>query len=254
MNLHLGPRFVRLVGFDRILRLFEAWLITVAQDPDSAAALRRLFAVSDIVDTQLDRTAIRHDGGVHPKHRLIRYHDFFVERIHADDRVLDVGTGNGALAFDIADRTGAFVTGIDVHRPYLEVARARFSHPRVEFVEADATTWEAPEPYDVIVLSNVIEHIEHRVELLQAIMRHARPSRVLVRVPMLQRHWEVPLREELGLPYFSDDTHFLEYDPAQLEAELAAAGLALTELQVLWGELWAEARPSAGPQPPADGR
>jgi 2-polyprenyl-3-methyl-5-hydroxy-6-metoxy-1,4-benzoquinol methylase len=245
MTLRPGPLVANLVGFDRMRRLFESWLVTVAQDRDSSRALRRLFEVADAVDTQLDRTAIRHDEGVHPKHRLTRYHDFFVDRIHEGERVLDIGTGNGALAHDIAERTGAHVTGIDVHRPYLDVARARFAHPRIDFVEADARTWSPGERYDVVVLSNVIEHIEHRVELLNAIVERTQPRRMLIRVPMLERHWWVPLRQELGLTYFSDATHYIEYDVAQLEAELAEAGFAVSELEIVWGELWAEARPSA---------
>ena len=65
---------------------------------------------------------------------------------------------------------------------------------------------------------------------------------------MLRRDWLVPLRRELGLPHFSDATHFVEYEPAELEAELRAVGFEPVELIVVWGELWATA--VAGPAPP----
>jgi len=34
-----------------------------------------------------------------------------------------------------------------------------------------------------------------------------------------------------------------EYDPDGLRAELREAGLEVVELEQVWGELWAEARP-----------
>jgi NADPH:quinone reductase-like Zn-dependent oxidoreductase len=57
----------------------------------------------------------------------------------------------------------------------------------------------------------------------------------------LKGDWLVPLRRELGLPHFSDATHFIEYEPAELDAELRAVGFEPVELVVVWGELWATA-------------
>jgi hypothetical protein len=48
----------------------------------------------------------------------------------------------------------------------------------------------------------------------------------------------------LGLPWFSDPSHVVEYDRARLVTELEEAGLETVEVQSCWGELWAEARPA----------
>ncbi|MDH3664638.1 MAG: hypothetical protein OEU92_32260, partial [Alphaproteobacteria bacterium] len=50
------------------------------------------------------RLSVAYDNGLHTKHRHMRYHDFFVERIAAGDRVLDIGCGPGKLAFEVASR------------------------------------------------------------------------------------------------------------------------------------------------------
>jgi SAM-dependent methyltransferase len=229
---------------DRVLDLvFRAWLDRIARR-EPAAALRRLLVLEHEVYARVDRTAIVYDGGVHAKHRLMRYHDFFVERVRPGERVLDVGCGKGELASDLAERGGASVVGIDVNEEYLDFARSRYGHGSVEFVRADALSQLPPGPFDVVVLSNVLEHIGPRIELLRRLVERARPRRILVRVPLLARDWLVPLRRELGLPYFSDATHEIEYDVAGLEAELREAGLEPAEVQVLWGEIWAEARPA----------
>jgi hypothetical protein len=49
------------------------------------------------------------------------------------------------------------------------------------------------------------------------------------------------LRSEVGLPHFSDPGHFVEYTPERLGAELAEAGLVISELSLVWGEIWAVA-------------
>jgi SAM-dependent methyltransferase len=188
-----------------------------------------------------DFGAIDYDEGVHAKHRLTGYHDFFVDRIRAGERVLDVGCGKGELAYDIAERAGATVVAVDASPWMLEFARARFSHPRVTYVQADAVGYTPDEQVDVAALSNVLEHIEARVDLLRALRERAGARRLLIRVPVRDRDWTVPLRRELGLDHFSDPEHKIEYDPGLLRDELAAAGWQMSEPQLVWGEIWAEA-------------
>lgn len=258
MTRRLGPRrvaaglarrlprrpFRYLLPYALVRPIARFWLTVVAADRDPRRAMRRLLEVHQDAYDQVDLGAIRYDGGVHAKHRLTRYHDFFVERINPGERVLDVGCGKGELAYDIADRAGAIVVGIDVNPWSLGFARERFAHPGVTYVEADVHGYEPEAPFDAVVMSNVLEHIEDRVELLRHLLETARPRRLLVRVPVLARDWIVPLRKELGLRYFGEETHVTEYDREQLREELAQAGFELTELVEVWSELWAEARPA----------
>jgi len=223
---------------------FRLWLGTIRAQPDKRKAMRELLQVYEDAYLGVDFGAIAYDQGVHAKHRLTRYHDFFVERIQPGERVLDVGCGKGELAHDIAERAGATVVAVDASPWMLEFARARFAHQRVTYVQADAVTYVPDESVDVAVLSNVLEHIADRPILLRALRERAGARRLLLRVPILDRDWTVPLRRELGLPHFSDPEHKLEYDPDLLRAELAEAGWDLVEPQLRWGEIWAEATPS----------
>jgi len=72
--------------------------------------------------------------GTHPKHHLMRYHDFFVERIRKGERVLDLGCGYAAVAASIAERAGAGVTGMDWSESNLAQARAMAFEPLAEQV------------------------------------------------------------------------------------------------------------------------
>ncbi len=65
------------------------------------------------------------------------------------ERVIDIGCGCGASAFDIAEAIGpdGAVTAIDISRPMLAVARERaeaLPAPTVDFIEADASIHPFP--------------------------------------------------------------------------------------------------------------
>lgn len=203
-------------------------------------ALRELLQLDANLGGLIDEAAMRYEGGVHPKHRLTRYHDFFVERVKPGERVLDVGCGYGAVAHSVASRAGAVVVGIDLDPANVEEARRRFAHPNLTFVRGDVTRDVPAERFGVVMASNLIEHLERRVEFYRGLQAAVRPARWLVRVPMIDREWRVPLRRELGLFHFSDPTHHVEYTRESFEAEVREAGLRVVHLQVNWGEIWAE--------------
>lgn len=202
--------------------------------------LRRLLTIDDDLTGLINQLALGYDDGVHAKHRLMKYHDFFVERIAPGDRVLDVGCGYGAVAHSIAQRTGATVVGIDADAGNVATARRRFPHPSLEFIEGTAPGDVPATAVDVVVASNVLEHIDDRIGFLTQIQRRVTAKRWLIRVPMSDRDWRVPLRRELGLFAFSDRTHFTEYTRDSFVEEMERAGFAVRSIQINWGEIWAE--------------
>jgi SAM-dependent methyltransferase len=70
------------------------------------------------------------------------------------DHELDLGCGcaSTSLAFARAVGTAGSVTGVDISRPMLEVAkrRARESGAKIEFIEADASAYAFKPDYDLI--------------------------------------------------------------------------------------------------------
>jgi SAM-dependent methyltransferase len=206
--------------------------------------LRALLRLDNWLYRAITDAAIRYGRGVHPKHRLIGYHDFFIDRIGPGERVLDIGCGNGAVDLDIVKATGARVIGIDHSRASVEYARRRHGHERLTFVEADARTFVPDGPIDTVILSNILEHLDGRVEFLRDLVDRLAPRRLLIRVPMYDREWLVPLKDELGVDYLLDPTHRVEYTQEALLKELADAGLRVEDLTVRWGELWVSARRS----------
>ncbi|HEC93683.1 MAG TPA: class I SAM-dependent methyltransferase [Candidatus Atribacteria bacterium] len=152
------------------------------------------------------RFAIRTEGGLHPKHRLMNYHKFFVDNIEASDRVLDVGCGNGALAYDVAKKAQK-VVGVDLNKENIKIAKENYSAPNIEYLVGDATKGLPNQKFDVIILSNVLEHIENRIEFLQKIKDLA--PKILIRVPMINRDWITLYKKELEIEWRLDKTLIL---------------------------------------------
>jgi SAM-dependent methyltransferase len=212
-----------------------------------AEAMRELLQIDEDLTGLINEVALQYDGGVHVKHRLMQYHDFFVSHLRPGQRVLDIGCGYGAVAFSIASRAGALVVGLDQDRDNVAQAQRQFVHKDLTFVQGHAPE-DVPEgSFDVIVASNVLEHVDDRAGFLRTITQRTGARRWLIRVPMSNRDWRVPLRAELGLRSFSDATHFTEYTCETFEREMNAVGFIIRYVQVNWGEIWAEvdARPVA---------
>ena len=198
--------------------------------------LRFVLQLHSFVYKLASKLAIKAEGGLHPKHRLMNYHEFFVSHIDAQDHVLDIGCGNGALAFDLAKKARQ-VVGIEIQEKNQHAWKQTFAAPNLTFLIADATTYKPEQTFDVVVLSNVLEHIEHRVEFLHHI-KHLAPK-FLIRVPMIDRDWITLYKKELGLEYRLDQTHFIEYTFKHFEEELTQAGFVIQNSSVQFGEIWA---------------
>ena len=209
--------------------------------PDEA--LRLLFRLDHRLYVLQGQLAVAYDGGIHTKHRHMRYHDFFVGRIHAGEHVLDIGCGLGALAYDVAEKAGAYVVGVDLSPDNIAQARDRYAHPGVEYRIGDALQELPDGPFDAVILSNILEHLPQRPAFLRRVQDVARPSRFLIRVPLFERDWRVPLKRELGVEWRLDPTHETEYTLESFVEEMAAARLRISHQEVRWGEIWAEVVP-----------
>ena len=217
-------------------------ILTAESKQSPGNALRGLFHIDDHLTWCINNAAVQYENGIHVKHRLMLYHDFFVDRIQSTEKVIDLGCGYGAVAHSIASRTGAQVTGIDLNSKNIAQAQASYNLPNLTFIEGDVFKDLPDETFDTIVFSNVLEHIEHRVDFLTTVQQNLKPTRWLIRVPMYNRDWRVPLRQELGIMYFSDGTHFTEYTRESFEREMEEAHMIITHLQINWGEIWAEVK------------
>jgi SAM-dependent methyltransferase len=99
--------------------------------------------------------------------------------------ICDLGCGNGYLAGELGKR-GFDVLGIDASDTYLDFARQRNSSPQVSFMKGLISQELAHQlrsthpPFDLVVSSDVIEHIYDPLEFLHAAFAILRPGGIAV--------------------------------------------------------------------------
>lgn len=209
-----------------------------------AQSLPRLYAIKDNLERLLSERAMAYEGGEHPKHRLMMYHDFFIKNISPSSVVVDIGCGYGAVARSVAANVpGCRVIGVEMDEARYEQAVASRNPDNLHFVFGDAFEVLPEETADTVILSNVLEHIEDRQGFLRRIVEVLSPSQILIRVPAFEREWHVPMRKELGITYFNDRTHFIEHTVHEFEKEMSDADIEIASLGATWGEIWAVCLP-----------
>ena len=100
-------------------------------------------------------------------------------------RVLDLGTGLGHVAFQVAELldSGGSVLGIDQAERLLEIAERRrvaAGADNVEFLRADARTFSVSEPFDAITARLLLFHLPDRIDVLRRQLNALRPGGTMV--------------------------------------------------------------------------
>lgn len=98
---------------------------------------------------------------------------WFFARFVQGRRVLDVGSGTGYGAAHLRQAGAAEVVGVDRDRRSVAYASSHYALPGLRFLVADAQ--ELPQDlgvFDVIVSSNVFEHLDDPARALKQMRRH----------------------------------------------------------------------------------
>lgn len=224
------------------LFFFTSIFIIESRGSNAGESLKRIFMIKDKLQWILDERAIKYGKGIHPKHYLTNYHNFFIDNIKNGEKVVDIGCGIGSVAIDIASiHKKSLVIGIDINKHNIEKAKEFRKDKNLKnliFKIADINN-ESQLKADVVVLSNILEHIEDRISFLRNIIKMTSAKKFLIRVPLFERNWEIPLREELGMYYFSDSDHKIEHKLEEFQSEIFMSNLKITEILTVWGEIWA---------------
>jgi SAM-dependent methyltransferase len=98
----------------------------------------------------------------------------------AGERVLDVGCGDGYYDWRIS-RTGARVTGIDLHETRLAFARKHYGSVRTEFLAMDAEQADFPDgSFDKALSLCVMEHLGDDERVMRNVSRAMKPGGLFV--------------------------------------------------------------------------
>lgn len=180
--------------------------------------------------------------GNHPKQEIIKYVDWFLSHLKKDWIVIDIGSNKGEMTIKLSEKV-KMAYGIEISEDLYKVSKLK-ENSKLEFINFDATKFDYSTigKVDCITLSNVLEHIEDRIGFLTSLKNNVRFNNdplFLIRVPMIDRHWVVILKKNLGVDYRLDETHFIEYTKESFFEEIKKCNLKVKNFEVKWGEIYA---------------
>jgi len=163
--------------------------------------------------------------GAEPE-RFAARRDFLLAHVHAGQRVLDLGCGDGAFAAELID-AGCVVTMADVAGEALRRARARAPGAEaVQLVEGAPLPF-AEDAFDVVWAGEVLEHVADVVGLLAEVRRVLRwGGRLVVTTP-----WHGRLVVATDAHFDPRADHLRFFSARTLRAVLADAGFASAQVR-----------------------
>jgi cyclopropane fatty-acyl-phospholipid synthase-like methyltransferase len=157
------------------------------------------------------------------------------------DVVLDVGSGFGGPARQIARRTGDRVIGIDITAAYVDAARDLTERTSlgdlVQFEATDIAAFQPAIPFQAAITMHVQMNVQDKLSWFAHIARCLAPGARLA-------IWEVcqPRRQELAwpMPWSLDGTDSYVVDAEALRTAVEQAGFSTIEWtrQSSWAQAW----------------
>lgn len=188
------------------------------------------------------RTVMRNEADIAYRRRVPRLLEYL--QLHADDRVLDCGSGMGYLSMVMGEVSGATVVAADRDLDRLRWAQREQVAALPAAVDIASLPF-ADASFDKVLLSEVLEHLPDDVAALRELWRVLRPGGVLaICVPHANYpFWWDPINASLELvgaspmrsgPITGQWTgHERLYLPAELQRVAERAGFVVTNVDEL---------------------
>lgn len=172
---------------------------------------------------------------LHPKHLVKNGAPWFLQFLEPEDRVLDLGCGNGSISCLAAMKVFS-VLGLDSNPKQLEVAQDLKKEKKIANLTFSTADLEENlkfknGSFNKILYLDVLEHLHNRRLALLEVVRVLKPGGLLLlSVPNSQTSWKKTQRR-VGINSFTDPDHKTEYSLDQIKTVCLKAGLKILEIK-----------------------
>ena len=200
---------------DELDRLYEAHYNFGGESQTAYTRLRERFLLSGLY-----RLWLKLDG------------DVSFHALEGAGRLLDVGCNEGR-GLELYRRNGFHAEGLEINPRAARTARAK----GFEVHEGKLEDFRPREPYQVVVLSNVLEHCPDPLSMLRHVHRMLEPGgRVWIGCPNARSAW-MPLFGRYWI-HWHPPFHLFQFSPDSLARLLREAGFRVEALRHVTPALW----------------
>jgi len=146
----------------------------------------------------------------HPVRVLTKKH--LLEWIQPEHRVLDLGCATGEMSFWASEKATK-VVGIDYNPKHISFAQKNYTHDNLSYhcVEAHEYLTDTQEKFDVLILDNILEHLDNPSEFIKRFSRFF--DYVYIELPDFDKNYLNHYRKDFKLSLiYTDADHVTEFD------------------------------------------
>lgn len=223
-------------------RLFQSVIYRFIKLPLSKKTKLKLFLDLEWMFNRLSNE-ISFNIYEHHKHPWkIQASAFILDFIEPEHNVLDLGCGNGEIAYLIAGKAKK-VVGIDHNQVKLNGAQKNYSRENLSFLCMDVIEYlkNTDETFDVLILSHILEHIDEPEDFLEKFKGFFRY--IYIEVPDFDATILNHYRQDFDLELIhTDNDHVREFDRYELQELFGQCRLKVLRSEYILGiqRFWCE--------------
>ncbi len=113
-------------------------------------------------------------------------------------KILDIGCGRGFYTEALATLPYVKqIVGLDSSQEYIEAARRRKASNKITYLREDFNQWQSDQQFDLVILSEVLEHLPNDMKVLEKVKDLLKPDgKLIITVP------------HMNFPFFWDPLNF----------------------------------------------
>ncbi|MDH5442544.1 MAG: class I SAM-dependent methyltransferase, partial [Candidatus Nomurabacteria bacterium] len=196
--------------------------------------VKKLNYIGSGLSMRLVKWTGKHDTHIHPKHLIEKYPEY-IKYFKSDDIVLDIGCDHGGRSFLIAPHVGS-VDAFDYNQKRISQAQKEQQRRNIANVTFSVLSAEDQLPFSddsftKIFFYDVIEHLYNRDQIVSECFRLLKSGgQLLVTAPNKNTPWK-NFQKSVGLPYYADADHKIEYDQQEIESKLVRHGFTIESIK-----------------------
>jgi len=161
--------------------------------------------------------------------------NYILSFIQKEYSVVDLGCKYGEISFAISQQTKS-VVGIEYDDVAIAQAKSKFRAHNLEYVCSDAIEYLKTNNNrkDMLILSHILEHIDHPTDFLKAFAPYFKY--IYIEVPDFDMSYLNYYRDYLDMNLiYSDSDHVSEFDREELNTLLKVTGLKVLKAEYRFG-------------------